>query len=72
MLHKGETLSCLYKAKLALSPFLAFPCHSQLSKTCRLRTLGRAQHPPVQVVQAEGISLSCLYLWDLAARLPFV
>lgn len=54
MPHKGELLLCLYKAKLALSPFLAFPCHSQLPKTCRLRALGRAKRPPGRAVRADG------------------
>lgn len=63
MPHKGERLLCLYKAKLALSPFLAFPCHSQLPETCRLRALGRAKHPPGPVVGAEGSTSPCRSRW---------
>jgi len=54
MLHKGQPPLCLYKAKPALSPFPAFPCHSQLPETCSLRALSREKHRPGRAVGAAG------------------
>lgn len=55
MPRQGKQLSCVYEAKLALSPFAAFYCHSQLPKTCSLCTPSRTKHWPGRAAwQLEG------------------